>query len=165
MFRRRCFVLRLNSFSVDWIVKCRWVLSRELKVGSGCTRFRSSVRMIKATVLVCRCSALRVKKSQGSTSHFLNLHRSRSYIEISVRNCFIFRSLGRFFFVFVRKKLHWSVGGISVGVFLLLWEEARYTDRSVAARSVVFLFLWEEAKYTDRSVASRSVFFVVMRRS
>ena len=93
------FLLRLNSFSVDCIVKRRWVLSRGLKVGSGCTRFRSSVRVIKATVLVCRCSVLRVKKSQGSTNHFLNLHRSRSYIEISVRNCFSFRSLGRFLFL------------------------------------------------------------------
>ena len=98
----RYFVLPRLSWMKRWERKC--VLANKSKgCQSNCSCWST-------------CSALRVKKSQGSTSHFWNLHRSRSYIEISVRNCFIFRSLGRFF-LFLWKKLHWSVGGISVGVF------------------------------------------------
>ena len=75
-----------------------YTLGAEVQV---CDQMRGE---IKATVLVFfSYSALRVKKSQGLTNHFLNFHRSRSYIEISVRNCFIFRSVGRFF-VFVRRS-------------------------------------------------------------
>jgi len=91
-----------------------YTLGAEVQV---CDQMRGE---IKATVLVFfSYSALRVKKSQGLTNHFLNLHRSRSYIEISVRNCFIFRSVGRFF-CFCEKKLGTLIGRWHLGRCFLL---------------------------------------------
>ena len=99
----------------DW-GKLRCVSSKLIYVGSGSASLWSDARRNQSN---CSCfffsySALRVKKSQGLTNHFLNLHRSRSYIEISVRNCFIF-SVGRSFFCFCEKKLGTLIGRWHLG--------------------------------------------------
>ena len=126
---KRCFVLSCLSWMKRWERKC--VLANRSR---GCQNNCSCLSTY---------SALRAKTSQGSTRHFLNLSRSRSYSKITVRNCF-FRSRASWF----SRCTDWSVASRSM--FLMLFGTSLKQFELRAQTDWWHLGRW---KCTDKSVA------------
>jgi len=119
--------------NVPRIVRMCWRIEKKKDIKFRCGFRRESWKWLHNLLITCMgrqstcsclstCFVLRDRKSQGMTDYFLDLHRSRSYLEISVRNCSIFRfSVG--VFCCHEKKLGTLIGRWQLGRWILLEEE------------------------------------------